>query len=216
MAYVAISFDLRDNVRRNIEAMRRRELHAAAPKEKTESIRSHQITPQHLELVWGEHLHLKNVIPQKWYRKVQNVYLKAERKIGDTDVSATLTYEFPDTIPAPPGSEHYIRKDVGEEFPGMKELLDAAVSRREIELGWNKVHDQVTTFIKNCKSLNEALKLWPDVKLYIPQNYLERVEQKTNKPKESRAAEVLKQIDTDIATASVVGLRFVEAAKEQA
>ena len=216
MAYVAISFDLRDNVRRNIEAMRRRELHAAAPKEKTESIRSHQITPQHLELVWGEHLHLKNVITQKWYRRVQNVYLKAERKVGDTDFCAALTYEFPDTIPAPPGSEHYIRKDVGEEFPGMKELLDAAVVRGEIEERWTKVQSQVTTFIANCKSLNEALKLWPDVKLYIPQNYLDRVEQKTHKPKESRAAEVLKQIDTDIATASVVGLRFVEAAKEQA
>lgn len=216
MAYVAISSDLRENVRRNIEGMKRRELHAAAPKEKTEEVRLHQVTPQHLELVWGEHLHLKPIIPQKWCRKVQTVYLNAERKIEDTDVRATMTYEFPDTIPAPPGSEHYIRKDVGEEFPGMKELLDAAVNRREIELRWNKVHDQVTTFIKNCKSLNEALKLWPDVKLYIPQNYLDRVEQKTTKPKESRAAEVLKQIDTDIATASVVGLRFVEAAKEQA
>jgi hypothetical protein len=215
MAYVAISFDLRESVRRNIDAMKRRELNAAAPKEKTEAVRLHQVTQHHLEIVLGEHLHLKPIIPQKWYRKVQNVYLRAERKIGDTDVSATLTYEFPDTIPAPPGSEHYIRKDVGEEFPGMKELLDAAVNRREIELRWNKVHDQVTTFIKNCKSLNEALKLWPDVKLYIPQNYLDRVEQKTNKPKESRAAEVLKQIDTDTATASVVGLRFVEALKEQ-
>ena len=214
MAYVAISAELRDSVRRNISSMKRRELGAAPGYKQTEVVRSHQITQQHYELAWGEYLPLKAQIPQHWCRRSCSLELKCERAIDDeTSVSAHMTFEFPDYLVAPPSSDNYMRKTVSEDFPGMKELLDNAVAQHEIEMRWNKVQEQVTKFINNCKSLNEALKLWPDVKLYIPQNYLERVEQKVVKPKESQAAEILKQIDTDTATAAVVGLRFVEAAK---
>jgi hypothetical protein len=70
----------------------------------------------------------------------------------------------------------------------------------------------VLSFLQHCKSLNEALKLWPDIRIYIPQRYLDKAETVTKKAKaaESTALEHLKSIDTDNAVASAVMLRMRE------
>ena len=214
MAYVAISGELRDSIRRNIQAMGRRELNAAPPYEKHEVVQ--QITDHHYQLLWGEFVHLKDQMPQGWLRFTEALYLKADREIDEDKrtVSATIAYSFPNKIAAPPSTETWGKRiSVSESYPGMKELLNASQQRLEINARWEKVQSDVLRFISNCKSLNEALKLWPDLRVYIPQNYLDRVDQKVAKAKDSAALEVLKQIDTESATAAVVGLRFIEAAQ---
>lgn len=216
MAYVAISGELRDSIRRNIQAMCRRELQAAPPTEKTEIVQSHQITDHHYQLSWGEFVHLKDQMPKEWMRYTESLQLKADRCIDDEGrtVSAFIQLTFPGKIASPPGTEHWGRRvSVSEDYPGMKEMLDAAHQRLEINARWDKILNDVAKFIANCKSLNEALKLWPALRAYIPQNYLDRIDQKVAKVKDSAALEVLKQIDTESATAAVVGLRFIEAAQ---
>lgn len=219
MAYVAISAELREAVMNNIKGMKVRELNAAPAHETSLRVPGHQITPLYYEMLWGEHNHLRTMIPSSWGRKISTVYAKCTREITDEanagTAIATITLEFPDGIFGPPQSDSYPRRNVGEDFLNMKELLDAAVVRHEINMRWQRISEQVTSFIRSSKSLNEAVKLWPDVRLYIPPQYLTRLDTKVAKSTTSRAAEVLKQIDTDSATAAVVGLRFVEAAKVQ-
>ena len=55
------------------------------------------------------------------------------------------------------------------------------------------------------------------MRIYIPQNYIDKAEEKAVKAKaaESRAMEVLKQIDTDHAVSSAVMVRILQANNQQ-
>jgi hypothetical protein len=98
-----------------------------------------------------------------------------------------------------------------EDEPIPAEIADAVNYMRkchEIEARWDKVEVQVRDFLDNCKSLNEALKLWPDLSVYIPKHYIERVEKKANRSTtetKSSAEEVLAKINTqEIQAAAVI------------
>jgi hypothetical protein len=62
-----------------------------------------------------------------------------------------------------------------------------------------------------CKSLNEALKLWPDVRIYIPKEFLERVERKVERTTNSGGAEAIKKVDTDAAVSAAAIARMMGA-----
>ena len=64
-------------------------------------------------------------------------------------------------------------------------------------------------FLEACKSLNEGLKLWPDLKYYIPEQYLKKVAEKVEKKKRpSEALDALKEIDVDQIVANAVMARM--------
>jgi hypothetical protein len=61
-------------------------------------------------------------------------------------------------------------------------------------------------FLGKCKSLNEALKLWPGVKMYIPREYIERVERKVER--KVREKEILEDTPVDTLTAAAIAARL--------
>jgi len=67
--------------------------------------------------------------------------------------------------------------------------------------------------VSKCKSLNEAIKLWPDVQRYVPKQFLDRVAKKAEKSAgaASQGAEALKGIDVDMVNTSVVLARMAGA-----
>jgi hypothetical protein len=52
------------------------------------------------------------------------------------------------------------------------------LDKHQVASKWSQIKDKVITFFRSCKSVNEAIKLWPDVRMYIPTEYMERVERK--------------------------------------
>jgi hypothetical protein len=57
--------------------------------------------------------------------------------------------------------------------------------------------------------LNEALKLWPALALYISDNYINRVNENASRSKTvSKAADILASIKTDEITAAAVSVKL--------
>ena len=94
---------------------------------------------------------------------------------------------------------------------GAKEILAKAEQGAELEQisnKWNKTEEQVMLFLGKCKSLNEAIKLWPQVALYIDEEDMERFNRKV----ERKAREdVLEGIDTDELTAHAIAAKLAGA-----
>jgi hypothetical protein len=77
----------------------------------------------------------------------------------------------------------------------------------DIAQRWDKVDKQIMDFLGKCKSVNEALKLWPQIEMYIPPEFITKVNEKKerNAAGPSQAAEALKALDTDhLTTAAVI------------
>lgn len=208
MAYVAISGALRSSVMRNINTMRDKELElffsaAVSPE------RVNVIEDWHLEMAWGEHLPLKQVIPQEWCVMQADVHITTEDENSDR---VTFKLIFDPKLPTPPKSEPYaFRATLARTHPFVAPRLEAHKRRLAVKKRWEKVKDDVGTFLGQCKSLNEALKLWPDLRVYIDQSDLNRVESKVVRSKTSDALETLKKIDTDAAISSAVLARLAAA-----
>ena len=88
-------------------------------------------------------------------------------------------------------------------FPYFKELADHLRTTREISVRWDKVAKQVSEFLGSCKSLNEALKLWPDLRRYVPEEALARINEKTEKPKKDQSAAMAALAKMDLESISV-------------
>jgi uncharacterized protein YdaU (DUF1376 family) len=99
--------------------------------------------------------------------------------------------------------------------PIMDEQITYHRQIADINSRWSKVQADVSKFLESCKSLNEAVKLWPDIKLYVPEQYIKRLNESVAREKKAQEAnaalEALQSIDTDFAVAAVVGARMAQA-----
>ena len=220
MAYVAISQQLREDVSRTIRAKMNVE-QSMLTKPSNPILQPDD--PRLIQKFWGEHAKLRELIPQSWCVKIDNLQLSATYEEFPGDSASTRTLNVSASIMggyhyAPPKAETYYPKlHVTCDDPDVIEHIEYEKAFRAITLKWNKISTDVNQFLLNAKSLNEALKLWPDLRIYIPQNYIDRLGVKHEKQAkaESRAMEILKQIDTDAAVASAVTLRIMQATIEQ-
>ena len=218
MAYVAISQSLRQDVRSRINSLKSVELSTVPSNEDKQHV--NHITDAHLKQVWGPYHHLIDVTPSEWKKSIRNVELKSVKVFpvdgGTVEIKATRNLEFNPEISAPPIADRYgFSVLVSNEDPDMAALLEAGMQRHAVKCKWDKIEKQVSQFLLSCKSLNEGLKLWPDLRVYIPQSYLDRVEIKVAREKSSAAADALKNVDTDLAVSSAVTARFMSATSTQ-
>lgn len=207
MAFVGISNRLIDDVRDGIRGMCSAELKTAG---EVEHIRVTEHDHWFIDLAYGEHLHLRDVIPADWkktYNGYGNIQILAD---GDT---YSLDTRGEEVKGLPPNHRDYRAFVASVDNPRLPESVREQVTiirtRRDMERRWNGVRDKVITFLESCKSLNEAIKLWPDIEHYVPKEYIERVLAKREKATtESRAAEILGSIDTQELTAAAVIARL--------
>lgn len=209
--FVGISQKLVNRVVDQIEGMKRKEL-VSLPKPNFNNV------PRLREMVdaqyWGQHLHLKAQMPQKWLESTNQCRMLVkwtDDKQATRESTLTLSLDIPFQLP--PRTPTYNVKceiDTRAEVPD-----DVLVEAQKIieydvcEVKWMKVREQVTEFLNKCKSLNEALKLWPHLALYIPRDVIEQVEAKREKKtSESGAMEALKSIDVEQLTAAAVSARL--------
>jgi len=183
-----------------------------------------------IDRVWEGRTDLMTTIPEHWKARPKTVDLHVAFDWDGTPeglkhhITFCVRLKPTGQIAFPP---QYIPYDYYRDTPAIRigftptEVLPAefqtcyeyAQRVKEINTRWKKVIDQVSEFMQSCKSLNEALKLWPDLRVYIPKTHLERIEKKSErKASESTAAEVLSRIDTDQIQASAVIARMSGAA----
>jgi hypothetical protein len=78
----------------------------------------------------------------------------------------------------------------------------------EINQKYEKISEQIQQFLDAHKTLNQALKAYPDLALYIPKEYMDRI----NKKVERGAAETreIPQIDVSLITSTGVAAKLAE------
>jgi hypothetical protein len=214
MAYVAISNNLLNSTMDNIDKMRDKE--TAAISEVPSDISLDPEDHLALEMSWGVHKSLRSVIPEDWTQAVRTI-----------NVRITV----PDEIPW--STDFYIRAKHDQfrvpnlrsnNYDSITTSIDANHSfaltvaarhlanqrqYREINAKWKKIKAEVKAFLNASKSLNEALKLWPALALYISDSYIDKINNNAKREVSvSRAAEILANINTDDLTAAAVSVKL--------
>ena len=215
MAYVAISNDLINSTQNNIIAMRDKEKAAVpAPPERM------SVSPKdaNLELmVWGNHLHLRDQMPEDWKSSTNRVNARLYYEWAPEKKShMEFIFETPDPMEVPITKHnsyygHNITVDVDSHL--LPQQARAAIEHnkfcRQTDEKWSGIKTQVSDFLRAAKSLNEALKLWPALALYISDEYIDRV---NNNPKRekmaSKAEEIMASISIDDLTAAAVASKL--------
>ena len=210
MAFVGISRDFMARVNRKIDNMHGAELKTLG-QEKPKLALS-PTDPFYMQTLWGEHTALFKQIPTEWVSHQESMSFKF--KIPDATRVREMDnwFEFRAVstgsgFPVPPRTSMYDSKECDPTNPVMAEILDYAVKQNEIAVRWETVKNKVTQFLSACKSANEAVKLWPEVKTYFDSEDIARLEVKTARAgsKDSAAAEALAGIDTgEIMSAAVI------------
>lgn len=209
MSYVAISDKFKSDVRNQLRAMRHKEVRTVPEMEyKLSGTRTDL-----LEWAWGKHLHLKELMPAKWCGKTEQVQLRFDTPDrGQFRVRAEIT----PPLVTPPGGPPTAIFPVSADDPEIKACVEREQQMYDITQRWDKVDKEILNFLGKCKSVNEALKLWPQIEMYIPSEYIHRVNEKKdrNPSGPSAAAEALKALDTEHLTTAAVISRMSGPGKE--
>ena len=210
MAFVGISGRLIDEVRGRINSMCHVEQQTITLPDR---YRVTNPDDWFVHKTWGEHLHLMNELPVEWKNRDQGSarFFVMTEQFGKISVDVELDLGNVDLFPPEYSTfSAFIAMDDDPTMPpAIRAEVDAKKQIVEIRDRWEKVRAQVTDFLESCKSLNEAIKLWPDLEHYIPKDDIERMLEKRVRAKtESKAVEALSRVDTEGVMAAAVIARL--------
>ena len=174
--------------------------------------------PAIIKLLWGEFDHLHGQLPKDWCNELRTDYsgncqvnLECVGPDGETyTITVNLIGNKNHAILIPPNCSTYHHFSVAYDVcPEVKEFFDRQIEALKIEAKWEKVIEDVQKFLGSTKSLNAALKAWPEVRTFIPNEYLERIDKKAERSAAQTAAQnALAEIDREgaVAAATVAAL----------
>jgi hypothetical protein len=222
MATVGITKELRDRTKNVIEKMRVAERASDLPEiDKNCSIDASML---HNIGCWGaDHVYLLESIPKDWLTKATDASITIH---GCTDEGRSLrtSVRFNNMTFAyqRPADGYYNRhqseltvdqvRAFPEETPGRAELLqrwDDALIEMAINARWEKIKIDIDEFLQKCKSLNEAVKLFPGVRMYIHYDDRERLDRKLERP--TQRAKIVEDVDTEGLTAAAIAAKLAAA-----
>ncbi len=225
MAYVALSRDLINRIESRIRKMRNNEITSTYPDKDAQL----NIDASHMYNMgcWGkEYMHLIAQIPKDWLVREDSpsVRIRGTADIEGCsvpqDVMAHLQFKGCTAAYRRPSTDYWSKayselsiEDVHalpEGTFGRAEAIarfDQAVGVMQIEARWTKLEKDIMSFLDKCKSLNEAIKLLPSIKMYVAQDDIERVERKVARaPRE----DLLVDVDAGAITAAAIAAKLSE------
>ena len=220
MAYVAISNGLISSTERNIRDMRNKEKEAVPAVPESGNVPDNDANMT--ALIWGDHQHLCKQMPDDWKARPGKITLRVGFSMGeaygdrqyaaDFQVTAPSGFEVPRTENSSSyyGYIHKVEEDSHLLPQGARDLVAYRKQMHEIDHRWSDVETKVRQFLNASKSLNEAIKVWPGLSLYVNKEYLDRVNNKST-PREKTKSDVetlAASIDLDSLTAAAVASKL--------
>jgi hypothetical protein len=221
MATIGITKELRDRVGSVIRNMERREIKSDVP----DYEQSYSVDTTYLYHYgcWGkEHMHLVHDIPHDWLGKVTEARISLKGVLDDGRILSTnVNFTGLNAFQRP--SDSYYSKGsstlnleelraMPEVVAGRAELLkrwDEAVQVHYINERWAKILNDIDEFLDKCKTLNEAVKLFPGVRLYIHADDLERLDRKVERASQRR--KIVEELAVDELTAAAIASKLMGA-----
>ena len=182
MSLVRISKELINDVERVVEGIKERDYAATVeplkPTFHTEM--NDQLYEIGMSLLWKEHRHFMDMLPAKWMPVVERMDLTIRDPHGNRIMEEI---QISRKTKLPPGTTHsynYVEVKVpvamvSPEFKAAFDKYDAA--SKALKEKYHAIRQQVCDFLMGCKSLNDALRKFPDIALYVPLSYIDRVEE---------------------------------------
>jgi len=173
---------------------------------------------------WGAtHVHLIDLIPKDWLSTTTDSNITIKGTLDDgRNLATSARFSGMTAAYYRPRDSYYSKSDseltlaevraLPEETLGRAELLqrwDEAIIALDIDAKWEKVETDITEFLKKCKSLNEAVKLFPGVRMYIHREDIERLERKLERP--TQRAKIVEDMDTEGLTAAAIAAKLAAA-----
>lgn len=222
MATVYITHELINRVKQKISSMARAERISDLPKIDM----NYPVDASHLFNVgcWGaDHVHLVNQIPKDWLAKQESASINVRCALEDGRILlSSVRFTGLSSAYARPKDSYYAKTDselsleyvrsLPEETVGRHELLqrwDDSVVELSIKGKWEKVESDVVDFLRKCKSLNEAVKLFAGVRMYLHYEDIERLDRKIERAAQRKA--IVESVDTDGLTAAAIAAKLAEA-----
>jgi hypothetical protein len=217
MARVAISKGVLESVGDNLLQFKMKEINQLHNPTKGITFAANE--PFIQEYMWEGRLDLQSLLPKSWLKNDKREVgfkFNCEDKSADVgwyEADAHVTIDFT-THPIPYHMTNgrqviKVSPEVSAQY-GMDKLIKFKADHEAIYERYSKVKEDVMTFLNKCKSLNEALKLWPAIAAYVDKDYVEKVNEV--KPKGERriseAMDALAKIDVDAVQATAVAARL--------
>lgn len=213
MAYVGISETLKRRIQSKLNSMQSQEaarLKSTLYPFQTLPLAGGEWAALIEQVAWGPHRALRDSIPQEWLARVSKVDLKIFD--GEEPLESVRFEGTEMELPPPYKSDYsYYTPDVnidvaylvgdglGERLKRFHQALKANSERYE------KAWEHLNTLLSRCKSLNEAVELYPDLRFFLEDDVLEKLERRRGK-EEKGPDPRLNGVDTALITsAAVVG-----------
>jgi hypothetical protein len=222
MATVYITQELINRVKTRINGMRRAERNSDVPNiDKNALVDASQLFNIGC---WGEkYVHLVSQIPKDWLAKMDDATISVKGVLDDgRHMSTGVRFNGMKSAYARPKDSYYAKTDseltldfvraLPEETVGRAELLqrwEESIIALDIDARWEKVETNIVEFLKKCKSLNEAVKLFPNVTMYLHYEDMERLNRKIERQSQRKA--IVEAVDTEGLTAAAIAAKLAEA-----
>lgn len=223
MAYVAITGELINRVEGRIRTMRNNEVASMCP----DLNKDYSLDASHIYNLstWGaEHIHLMASIPKDWLNQQKDAHVNiAGPSPINPEVKLTKQIRFNNMSSAyGRPSKDYWNRTAGEihidelralpdGMTGKDECIqrfEQACTEAEIDDKWAKITKDIKDFLHKCKSLNEATKLLPTLRMYLAPEDIARMEKKVER---APRKELTEGVDSEGITAAAVAARLAQA-----
>lgn len=218
MATVYITRELTNRVQTRISKMRDQEVQIEVPdNDKQLHVDASELL---MQMAWGDYKHVFPQLPKDWLKHSKSSDLNIITGVDEDGHEAKFTvsvtglnsyYEIPTadrwSAPRPSCTKEWLSSRT--HLTGAYEILtqiEQKEVRKTIHEKWEKVNSDINLFLNKCKSLNEALRLWPALKMYVPEEYIERVETKVERRK--REAELIETVNLEELTAAAIAAKL--------
>jgi len=222
MATVKITKELTKRTEGIVNTMREKEL-LSLFLEKDFKVSGVDASDLYNRIAWGtDKMHLIKEMPDGWIRRVEVSDILVTDEAGDDSGVLQLhsislfdmrsafirptAERFGGQIPKITVAE---LAEIPDHIIGVAELRQAVKNceaRLSIRKRWEGVSTKVSEFLAKCSTLNEAVKIYPAVRMYIHVSDLERLDRKVDKSAKSK--EVIENIDFDALTAAAVASKI--------
>jgi hypothetical protein len=189
MAYVKVTDKLKDDIRSKISRMAEKQTKILG--ENNLSYEEQKAVAADVEkFLWKDAPHLKDQMPSNWTSKAQEFYAELRNENFYTAmVKVELAEEDAITLPPKAKIGKYAWDKLVLPFEFHSEQSRAAYEKlvnhkhklAETNNKFSDIQQQVLSFISAHKSLNAALKELPEIQMYVPYEYMERVNRKVER-----------------------------------
>ena len=207
MAYVRKTQTLVDDVANTVNSMMHAEL-GKLKKANDVSIGTdlhRDIAELYSKEAWKLAPDIKDKMPEAWCKLTDSVEIKFVNGDDYNNIRTQIGFPDNDKLKLPPTyNKYHDRLELEEssctalvkEWLVKQHALDS--QRSQTRDMFNGIAEQLTKFLNRHASLNTAIKEMPELKLYVPDEYIARLEQKSAPRTQTQTQSVVEDLDIDV------------------